>query len=411
MLSSNEILTALNARVSTAGLPAVDDVRFDLAIGDTRFSAVLQDGELSFSESAASGDFGFAISADDWDRFTAEPPPRGYTSAQAIRATVGWEVVQGDRTRWAAYATVVDRVFEVLRQTASPRPARNENPAALGGRSPITGGYVTVEVDGEPHRIYFESAGTGERTILCLHTAGADSRQFRYLLEDAELTERYRIVAFDLPWHGRSDAPADWQEQTYRLTTKAYAETILAVMDGLAIERPIIMGCSMGGAIACYMASVHGDLFTASLALEGGLGSPGRYVPWTNHIEVDHSQFLTSWVGGLIAPSSPTEPRAQTLWGYAQSGPAVYQGDTYFYSEDFPAIGAALQPATCPLWVFSGEYDYSATTEVSRHAAERLGGTLVEMPRFGHFPMSEDPVVFRSYLAPVLDELDAQLAR
>lgn len=411
MMSSKEILTALSARVSTDGLPAVNDVEFDVAIGDVVFSVQLQGGELSFSEGPGVGAFAFVIGDDDWSRFTAEPPPRGYTSAQAIRASVGWDAVQGDRTRWAEYAVLVDRVFEALRQTAAPRPARNENPPVAGGLSPIAGGYVTVQIAGSPQRIYFESAGAGERTLLCLHTAGADSRQFRYLLEDAELTARYRVVAFDMPWHGRSDVPADWQQQAYRLTTKAYAETILAVMDGLGLDRPVLMGCSMGGAIASYMASVHGDLFTASLALEGGLGSPGRFVPWTNHIEVDHSQFLTSWVGGLIAPSSPSAPRAQTLWGYAQSGPAVYQGDTYFYSEDFPSIGAGLSPATCPLWVFSGEYDYSATTEVSRHAAEHLGGTLVEMPRFGHFPMSEDPAVFRSYLVPVLYELDLQLAR
>ena len=97
-------------------------------------------------------------------------------------------------------------------------------------------------------------------------------------------------------------------------------------------------------------------------------------------MEADHSHFLTSWVGGLIAPSSPTGPRNQTLWGYAQSGPGVYQGDTHFYSNDLPVVAGSLEPATCPLYVFSGEYNYySATTEMSRDAAERLGGVLVEM--------------------------------
>lgn len=405
---SIEMVETLRGTVTLEGLPAVEDVRFDIAVGDTRFGVVVQDRELSFGEPSGAAEFAFVVGADDWGRFVAEPPPRGYTTAQAIRAAVGWDVVEGDRVRWAQYAPLVDRVFEALRAQVSPRPARNADPAVSLGRSPIEGGYVTVEVAGAPQRIYFESAGTGERTLLCLHTAGADSRQFRYLLEDEELTSRYRVVAFDMPWHGRSDAPADWQQQTYRLTTAAYAETILAVMDALGLDKPVLMGCSMGGAIACYMASVHGERFTASFALEGGLGSEGRFVDWTNHLQVDHSHFLASWVGGLMAPSSPTASRAQTLWGYAQSGPAVYQGDTYFYSQDFPKIGKTLEKATCPLWVFSGEYDYSATTEMSREAADRLGGTLVEMVRFGHFPMSEDPAVFRSYLMPVLDELDAR---
>jgi pimeloyl-ACP methyl ester carboxylesterase len=125
---------------------------------------------------------------------------------------------------------------------------------------------------------------------------------------------------------------------------------------------------------------------------------------------VDHSTFLTSWVGGLIAPTSPDGPRNQTLWGYAQSGPGVYQGDTYFYSQDLPKHAQDLSPATCPLYVFSGEYDYSATTEMSRDAAQRLGGELVDMRTKGHFPMSEDPVGFAGYLYPVLEKLTSQPA-
>jgi pimeloyl-ACP methyl ester carboxylesterase len=44
---------------------------------------------------------------------------------------------------------------------------------------------------------------------------------------------------------------------------------------------------------------------------------------------------------------------------------------------------------------------------MSREAAERLGGVLVEMKGSGHFPMSEDPEVFLGYLLPVLDKLSA----
>ena len=40
---------------------------------------------------------------------------------------------------------------------------------------PITGRYVTVTLEGIPHRIYFEEAGQGQ-PLLCLHTAGSDSR-------------------------------------------------------------------------------------------------------------------------------------------------------------------------------------------------------------------------------------------
>ncbi|MCE0764252.1 alpha/beta hydrolase [Pseudonocardia kujensis] len=347
-------------------------------------------------------DFEFLVGESEWTAFCSSPCPRGFTTAQALVATAGGAPVRGDRAVWARAALVVDRLLGALRDTVTPAPQRRPDPEApAAGLSPVVGRYLTVEVEGRRQRLYFESAGTGP-PLVCLHTAGADSRQFRYLLEDPELTARWTVYAFDMPWHGRSEPPADWQRQTYRLTTATYAATVLAFMDGLGLERPVLAGCSMGGAIALYLAAEHGDRFTGVCALEGGLGNPSRFVDWTNRTDVDHSSFLTSWVGGLIAPTSPAGPAAQTLWGYAQSGPGIYQGDTYFYSQDLPRVADSLGTARCPLYVFSGEYDYSATTEMSRTAAERLGGQLVEMEGKGHFPMSEDPASFAEYFFPVL---------
>ena len=39
---------------------------------------------------------------------------------------------------------------------------------------------------------------------LCLHTAGSDGRQFRGLLNDKRVTDNYRVIVFDMPWHGKS---------------------------------------------------------------------------------------------------------------------------------------------------------------------------------------------------------------
>ena len=60
---------------------------------------------------------------------------------------------------------------------------------------PIVGRYVTIDVQGVTQRIYFEDSGQG-RPILCLHTAGADTRQWRHLMNDAEVTTASRLRAF-----------------------------------------------------------------------------------------------------------------------------------------------------------------------------------------------------------------------
>lgn len=403
-------ITALDLERLLSGIPLSGAWRFKLDLAG-RCLGVHSDG-TTVSTSVPTGinddwDFQLTLSAEEWERYCSEPRPRGYTTAQAVVATNGGRAVSGSRAAWARLAVVVDRVLDELRRLDVPQtqPARSSDP--LPGRigvEDVVGRYLNVEINGARQRLYFESAGTGP-PLVCLHTAGADSRQYRYLLDAPEITSAWTVYAFDMPWHGRSEPPASWQEETYRLTTDTYAAIVMAFIEGLALRRPTLMGCSMGGAIALYLASVHGDEFTGVLALEGGLGNPSRFVDWTNRTDVDHSRFLISWVGGLIAPTSPVTPVAQTLWGYAQSGPGVYQGDTYFYSEDLPRHAADLAPATCPLYVFSGEYDYSATTEMSRAAVTRLGGELVVMDGKGHFPMSEDPEGFATYLRPVLDLL------
>ncbi|GAA5164360.1 hypothetical protein GCM10023321_52700 [Pseudonocardia eucalypti] len=393
------------AGIPPDALPACHPWRALLEIGPLRVGVHAEDRRLTLSDQVtinSSWDFEFTVSRREWAEFVTRPTGRGLTSAQALVATRGADRVRGSREIWARAAGTLDLLLEALRDRVRPaEPPRPDPTPPPPGLSPIEGRYLHVAVDGEPRRIYFEAAGNG-RPLLCLHTAGADSRQFRHLLEDATLTSRYRVIAFDMPWHGRSDPPDDWRHRRYALTTRTYAATVLAVMDALELTELVLMGCSMGGAIALYLASTQGERFTAVCALEGGLGNPGRFVDWTHRADVDHSAFLTSWVGGLIAPGSPPGPRAQTLWGYAQSGPGVYQGDTHFYSRDLPELAADLGPAKCPLYVFSGEYDYSATTEMSRAAAEKLGGTLIEMPGRGHFPMSENPAAFAEDVFPLL---------
>lgn len=58
---------------------------------------------------------------------------------------------------------------------------------------PISGGYVHVEIQGRRNRIHFETAGQGQ-PLLCLHTAGSDSRQYRGIMNCKEITEHFQVI-------------------------------------------------------------------------------------------------------------------------------------------------------------------------------------------------------------------------
>src|SRR5258708_12426871 len=122
-----------------------------------------------------------------------------------------------------------------------------------GTIEPMVGRYVHVDIGGEMHRIYFEENGAG-MPLVCLHTAGSDGRQWRHLLADQEFTKTFRIIAFDMPWHGKSNPPASWSGEEYRLTTARYTQTVRAFCKALMLDKPVVMGCSIGGRIVLHLA-------------------------------------------------------------------------------------------------------------------------------------------------------------
>lgn len=274
---------------------------------------------------------------------------------------------------------------------------------------PIVGRYITVTMGGADCRIFVEEAGQGI-PLLCLHTAGADSRQYRHVLNDADITGRFRVVAFDMPWHGRSNPPEEWWLTKYRLTTRDYLEQIRAVWRALDLERPVVMGCSMGGAIVLKVAAEYQDELRGIVGLESAAFAPGRYNEYLHHPAIHGGELCASYTYGLCAPNSPEPSRRENWWYYSQSGPGVYQGDVHFYSLDWDGREdlARIDTDRCRVALLTGEFDYSCTPAMTEEVAKAIPGARVEIMRsMGHFPMIENYPGFRGYLHDALAHVAA----
>ena len=273
---------------------------------------------------------------------------------------------------------------------------------------PIIGRYIRVSVMGEDCRIYFEEAGQGI-PLVCLHTAGADTRQFRHLMGDDAVTKNFRVIAFDLPWHGKSYPPIGWEKYEYRLTTERYVATIRGFCAALGLQRPVALGCSIGGRIVLQLAHAHGAEFRALIGLESAdFQQPWYDTSWLHRADVHGGEVCAALISGLVAPQSPEEHRHETLWQYMQSGPGVFRGDLYFYRVDADLRGklSGINTVLCPLYLLTGEYDFSCTPEDTLRTASTIPGVKVTiMKEVGHFPMSENPAQFRKYVTPVLEEI------
>jgi pimeloyl-ACP methyl ester carboxylesterase len=273
---------------------------------------------------------------------------------------------------------------------------------------PIVGRYLNLDLLGRPHRLYVEQAGQGI-PLLCLHTAGSDGRQYRALLNDERITEHFRVVVFDFPWHGKSSPPAGWQDEEYRLSTQDYTDIILTVMQALGLDRPIAMGCSIGGRIVLHLALEHPERFRALIGLQSAAHTEPYYdVSWLHRPDVHGGEVCAGVVSGLVGPDSPPKERWETLWHYMQGGPGVFKGDLYFYKIDGDIRDRVdrIDTKRCPLYLLTGEYDYSASPADTMEVAKRVPGSeFTVMKGLGHFPMSEYPERFLTYLLPVLAKI------
>jgi len=277
---------------------------------------------------------------------------------------------------------------------------------------PIVGRYVHLRIAGRDNRVYFEESEGVEKNnipLVCLHTAGSDGRQFRHLMTDSTVTNNFRVIAFDLPWHGKSLPPTGYHNEEYRLTTDSYVEAILAFCRGLGLERPVIMGCSMGGRVVLELALKHPKELRAVIGLEASdYQEPWYDTDWLHRPDVHGGEICASLISGLVAPQSPEEFRWETLWGYLCSGPGIFKGDLHFYREDsdYRDRSAKINTRLCPVYLLTGEYDFSCTPEDTKRTARSIPGSEVTiMESLGHFPMSENPPLFRRYLVPVLQKI------
>src|SRR5260370_5562201 len=201
-------------------------------------------------------------------------PETGAACAKPVRAAgfqslvgmqrMGHLKVEGDMVAYGRNLLFLEQLFAALR----PLPAL-ERSAEVGTPviEPVVGRYLRLDFNGKPHRIYFEEAGEGI-PLLCLHTAGADGRQYRAILNDPEITRRFRVIAFDVPWQRNASPPPGFESEVYRLTTDLYVDTVMAVARALGLERPVVMGCSIGGPAVLHLALRHGAHFRAAIGLQ-----------------------------------------------------------------------------------------------------------------------------------------------
>ncbi len=114
--------------------------------------------------------------------------------------------------------------------------------------SDVKGAGAYADVNGI--NLYYEAYGTG-RPMILLHGGLGSGEMFGPILP--HLSERHKVVAVDLQGHGRTadiDRPID---------TRLMADDIAALIDHLGLDKPDVVGYSLGGGVAFFTAVKYPD--------------------------------------------------------------------------------------------------------------------------------------------------------
>jgi pimeloyl-ACP methyl ester carboxylesterase len=186
-----------------------------------------------------------AASRDESGRVNASPAARKL--AQELGIDLGAVEATGPGGRITS--DDVERAAEALAADPSPR----EETVTLG--------------DGRTLAVLVAGPGQAQRVVF-LHGLGGSQSTWQIVL--GELADRYRVVAIDLPGHGQSDKSAP---DAADYSVPGIAAAIGEAVESLKLAPAIVVGHSLGGAVALQLALDRPELVTGLVLVDSvGLG-------------------------------------------------------------------------------------------------------------------------------------------
>ncbi len=249
------------------------------------------------------------------------------------------------------------------------------------------------EVTVSGRAVAYLEAGRG-RPVVLVHGVGGRAAVWQPQLDG--LADVARLVALDLPGHGRSAGPSC-------RSIDDYAAAVVGVLDALDLGAVVLVGHSMGGAIGQVLALAHPGR-VAGLVLVA-TGARLRVLPRIFDLFRADPPLGCRLVGSLAySPETPAGAVVEAERALAETPGAVVLSD--FLACDRFDVMATLGSVRAPTLVVVGRDDRLTPPKYAAFLAATIpGARLVEVAGAGHFPQLEQPAAVTAALRAFLDAL------
>ncbi|TMB66376.1 MAG: alpha/beta hydrolase [Chloroflexi bacterium] len=246
-------------------------------------------------------------------------------------------------------------------------------------------------------KLAYLDTGSGEPALVFIH--GWCCNYAMWDEQTKAFAPKHRVVAVDLRGMGASDKP----DQDYDID--GFGEDMAWLLKEIGLDRPVLIGHSMGGVITLNLLRKHPDIARAAVFVDAGIMPfPDEFQPLiAQMIEGLKSpasrDVATNFVKQfLFRPESPPELRDEVAASMAQAPQRVMH----------TALASTLDPNNCPpgeLPVLSLFVRAASLPMTERQIAERYPGMEVKTMDAGHFVHMEKPEEFNALLAKFLERI------
>lgn len=249
--------------------------------------------------------------------------------------------------------------------------------------------------DGTP--IHFQYSGAGEITIVFIHGWSCDGSYWENQMD--YFGNQYRVVAVDLAGHGSSGT----ERKDY--TIQSFALDVNAVVEDLNLEKVILVGHSMGGAVILETAKLLGNKVVCLVGADTFQNFTEKYPEdlrkkFVDGFKINFEEHTNDFVRKMF-PENADSAIVENISRDMSSAPAdvaISAMDNLFNYDPIET----LKNIDTPIVSINSDF-YPTNVEANRAAAKNF--RLKIMGNVGHFVMIEDSETFNSLLSETIDDI------